>query len=309
MNDERELLAIVNPAAGNGRGARRATPLLERLGRSRKITVRHTEKVGDAFAWAAEASRQSGSCDIIAVGGDGTAFEIVNGVCSATPGQSAERRPGLAMLPVGTGNSMVHDLAPEGADEVLGRLLGGHSRPVDVLRVDLENPAGEPEHLWALGNLSLGFAVEVVQATEERLKGLGVFGYTAGVFAALHGLSPTVFDLGCDGEASEEHAALLVSISNNPTLGGNMTMSPGARVDDGVFDLIEVLPVGRFELLRAFPRIFRGTHLRHPRVRHRQAAKFLLDTRGVTTLLIDGELRRGHIKNACVEPAAINLMF
>jgi YegS/Rv2252/BmrU family lipid kinase len=305
LRDERRsggLLAIVNPAAGGGRCGRRARQILPRLRElGIELEVRETSGRGDATGIAAEEWRAGRRC-FVAVGGDGTAFEVLNGLLpQARPGQEP---PTMGILPLGTGNSFVRDFAENGEDYSIEAIRRDVPRPCDVLHV--RHAAGE---LFALGTVSLAFAADVAALANRRLKRLGRLGYTLGVLLRLAALAPLRLVLDVDREGERELDTVLLCVQNNRHVGGNMLMAPRAEIDDGRADLVVAAPVSRLELLRTFPRIFRGTHVHHPAVSTRPFETVALRGAPELDTMVDGESLRLRIFGIEVVPGAIRILL
>ena len=125
------FLALVNPAAGGGRCRKLVGPALERLRAGGvKVDVAETDRAGAATELARSAFA-AGYRKFIAVGGDGTSFEVVNGLFAPEPAE----RPTLAFLPLGTGNSFLRDFSDKGVEHGIESILAGRTRPCDVLRL------------------------------------------------------------------------------------------------------------------------------------------------------------------------------
>src|SRR6202158_1380964 len=132
------FFAIVNPAAGGGRSAKLAGPALARLReKGLKVDVIASTSPGHTTQLAQEAYDQ-GYRRFLAVGGDGTAHEIINGVFA---GRQSVRRVALGFLPLGTGNSFLRDFTQDGAEASLQALLEARTHPIDLIR--LRHSAGE----------------------------------------------------------------------------------------------------------------------------------------------------------------------
>jgi YegS/Rv2252/BmrU family lipid kinase len=297
----RALLAIVNPAAGGGRCGRRALELLPRVRElGIELEVRETSRRGDATRIAAE-EWETGRRRFVAVGGDGTVFEVLNGLM---PRARGEESPTIGILPLGTGNSFVRDFAEDGEAYCIEAIRRGVARSCDVLHV--RHAAGD---LYALSTVSLAFAADVAALVNRRLKPLGRMGYTLGVLLRLVALAPLHLVLEVDREGSRALDTVLLCIQNNRYVGGNMLMAPHAEIDDGRADLVMAAPVSRMELLRTLPRIFRGTHVRHPAVSTQriEIVTFLgapeLDT------MVDGESLRLAIMSVGVLAGAIRVLL
>ena len=186
------FLAIVNPAAGGGRSAKLAGPALARLREGGiAVDVIASTGPGHAVELAREAYSQ-GYRRFIAVGGDGTAHEILNGVFSAG---SPQKRISLGFLPLGTGNSFLRDFTDDGAESSLQAILADRKRPVDLIR--LTHAGGQ---IYSFNLLSVGFTADVGALTNRYFKPLGHLGYLLGVFVRVAQLRRRAFALRCDDE-------------------------------------------------------------------------------------------------------------
>src|SRR5260370_34864947 len=176
------FFAIVNPAAGGGRSAKLAGPALGRLReKGLKVDVIASTGPGHTVQLAREAYDQGYRC-FLAVGGDGTAPEILNGVFG---GRSAVQRIALGFLPLGTGNSFLRDFTKDGAAASMQALLEGRTRPVDLLR--LTHAAGE---IYSFNLLSVGFTADVATLANLIFKPPGNLGYLLGVVLCVVRLCP-----------------------------------------------------------------------------------------------------------------------
>jgi len=154
-------LAIVNPAAGGGRSRKLLGPALERLRAGGiEVKVAATRSPGEATKIAADAYER-GVRNFIAVGGDGTSYEVVNGLY---PQALTGGRPTLAFLPLGTGNSFLRDFSDRGVEYAIESLLAQRSRACDVLR--LRHRAGV---IYFINLLSVGFSADVATLRARRL--------------------------------------------------------------------------------------------------------------------------------------------
>jgi YegS/Rv2252/BmrU family lipid kinase len=276
-------LAIVNPAAGGGRCGREAPqviPLLRQAGLD--VEVRETSAAGEASALARAAFR-AGTRRFIAVGGDGTGFEIVNGLFPEA--LDARERPWLGFLPLGTGNSFLRDFTEQGAEYARQALLARQHRPCDVIR--LRHKGGE---LYYINLLSFGFVADVCTVANRRFKGLGEAGYGLGVLWTVSGLEWRPIPFALDGTSSHEQRLAFVSFNNSRFTGGKMMMAPGADTADGLCDVIVVNELGRLALLGTFPKIFDGSHVRHRAVEAHRARSILFRVQGALDAMIDGEV-------------------
>ena len=307
---ESSWVAIVNPAAGGGRCGQRAPALLEQLSTRGVVVDRvvHSEHPGHACRLAGELAQQ-GAQRFLAIGGDGTAFEVLNGMYPALA--QLGQRGVLAPLPLGTGNSVARDFAPGGTDEIVKRLVAGQEtgswRRCDVMCLEAELEEG-PGRILCLNTICFGFPAEVVELTNSRLKGLGMIGYTMAVAARLARLRPVDLDYRLPETAVQPSGPpLCVIVNNNKTFGGNMLVAPEARIDDGLMDLVRIAPVSRLRFAWVFPRIFRGRHASHPAVDIQQVPEVRFDRAPMAAAVLDGELEVLQPKALSVLPGAIDL--
>ncbi|MCU1340887.1 MAG: Transcription regulator, partial [Candidatus Acidoferrum typicum] len=221
--------AIVNPAAGGGRCGKLARAALERLrSAGLALEVRETRAPGEA-AILANGAYVEGYRNFIAVGGDGTSFEIVNGLF---PAAATDGRAALGFLPLGTGNSFLRDFTERGSDYAIEAILTRRRRPCDVIRL---NHAGGS--LYYINTLNIGFAADVATLTNRHLKRLGELGYLVGVLVSLARLRRRPFPLRADGER-DDRRCLFLAFSNSKYTGGKMMIAPQASIDSGAIEYV-----------------------------------------------------------------------
>ena len=293
-------VAIVNPAAGGGQCGRQAKAELDRL-RSGGLSVEacFTTGAGDATDIARKAYAK-GVRDFIAVGGDGTAFEVLNGLFPQA--LEASQRVRLGVLPLGTGNSFLRDFTDEGADYAVRAILNVQQRACDVIQLTHEDGV-----LYFLNLMSVGFVADVCAVANRRFKRLGDVGYVLGVLSEVARLKPSNFPMRTDGEFTDTEAVTFVSICNSRFTGGKMMMAPLAHTNDGQADLIRVGEMGRLSLLRTFPKIFQGTHVDHPVVSQRRVQTIDFNLHNEVDVMIDGEVLRLLPRRLQVLPGAIHV--
>jgi diacylglycerol kinase (ATP) len=292
--------AIVNPAAGRGRCGRLAPASLDKLrAAGLEPEVRETRAPGEAVALAREAYAK-GFRNFIAVGGDGTSFEVVNGLF---PAAASEGRAALGFLPLGTGNSFLRDFTGRGADYAIEAILEKRRRPCDVLRL---NHAGGS--LYFINTLNLGFAADVAVLANRRLKRLGELGYLVGVLMCLARLRRRPFPLRADSER-DARRCLFLAFSNSKYTGGKMMIAPNASIDSGKIEYVHWGPIGRFGLVRNLPRLFDGSHIRHPLASRRAAARIDFEIGAPVDVVVDGEVLTLEVHSIEVLPSALDVMI
>ncbi len=278
-----DYVVIVNPAAGFGRCGKRAPVVIDRLRRAGLgIEVRRTSGPRDATRIAAQAFAE-GYRGFIAAGGDGTCFEVLNGCFP--PALEAGERVRFGVLPLGTGNSFLREFTSEGAEHSIRALTEDRRRDCDVLV--FHHSAGRSYFINLFG---FGFVSQVTFWASRKLKRFGALGYVLAVLAAVARLRHPVLPIRVDGGDAERSPRTLLCVCNTKYTAGDMMMAPAADVTDGLADLIVAEPIGRLDLIRTFPKIFRGTHLAHPKVSARAVRRIDFETDQTLTVMVDGEL-------------------
>ena len=294
------FFAIVNPAAGGGRSVKLVGPAITRLReKGLQVDVIASTGPGHAVELAREAYDQ-GYRRFLAVGGDGTAHEIINGLFI---GGKATRRIALGLLPLGTGNSFLRDFSEGGSESTMQAILEARTRPVDLIR--LTHAAGE---LYSFNLLSLGFTADVAALTNRVFKPLGHLGYLLGVFVRVVQLRRRSFALRCDDDAAwDERRCLFLSFNNSKFTGGNMLIAPLADPSDGLIEFVRWGPIGRLGLLRTLPKLYDGTHIEHALASRRAVRHVEFNVAEPIDVMIDGEVATLEVRSLDILPAAVDL--
>lgn len=283
-------LVIANPGAAGGashRGQAQLARLREAVG---GLELAVTQRPGHASHLAREAAA-SGRRWVIAVGGDGTINEVVNGLIANDRPVNPETALSIVMR--GTGNDFRRSLTgSRSADEDIRALARGTRRQIDVGKVTFTGHDGKPAVRYFDNLASFGLSGEVdrrVNAARavKTLGGKATFAWAT--LGAIFGFeNPQVTLTFDDGERSSGKFRLGV-VANGRFAGGGMCFAPGARLDDGRFDVVLLGDFGLAATLRNFPKIYRGTHIGRPGVTHRQAVRLVAESPQTVLLDIDGE--------------------
>lgn len=296
------VLAVVNPAAGGGRCRKLAPAAMARLRESGlEVEIAETRAPGEGGRLAA-AAYDRGVRRFVAVGGDGTAHEVLNGLLPRALSADPDQRVILGFLPLGTGNSFLRDFTDRGADHAVEALVTGRSRACDVLR--LTHARGE---LFYTNILSMGFVADVATLANRRFKQFGAAGYALAVVVETVSLAPRSVRLRIDDGPWRTEQTTFISINNSRFTGGSMIMAPPADTADGKADVVIARAMGRLALLAAFPRIFAGTHLELPVVSHETAQRIEIDVGEPVDLMVDGEVVTELPRAVDVLPGAIQV--
>jgi diacylglycerol kinase (ATP) len=298
---QNSYLAIINPAAGGGRSRALVGPAIDRLrSAGLQIDLRETVVPNQATQIARDGWRK-GYRKFISVGGDGTSFEIINGLF---PAENSREFPTLAFLPLGTGNSFLRHYNVGGAEYAIESLIARRSRKCDVIR--LHHMGGI---LHYINILSIGFSADVATLRARRFSNWGEIGYQTAIFLCLARFRRRPFPLTLDGEDKiDRRPCLFLTFNNTKFTGGTMLIAPTAKAEDGLIEYVRWGAIGRVGLIRNLPGLYDGTHIQHPlaEVRRVHRVDFHLDA--PVDVMIDGEVITLHCQSLDVLPGALNVM-
>jgi diacylglycerol kinase (ATP) len=240
---------IVNPTAGRGAAARALNLVEVEMARTgAAYTVVQTERRGHA-AELAEAAARGGWPAVVAVGGDGTVHETVNGLMNAADGGVSIP---LGIVGVGSGNDFAK-LAGVPADpaQAIRRLAIAEARAVDVGRVNGQ---------WFSNGVGIGLDAAVAVEVDRRRRFRGLAMYLHALSRVLRVFKPPRMTVKVDGEELADGPMTLVTVGNGGRHGGGFWICPDARIDDGVLDVCLCDGLGTLGILSFLPRVMRGTH-------------------------------------------------
>jgi len=293
-------LAIVNPAAGGGRSRKMLAPALERLRAGGvAVDVAETQDVGDATRIARDAYGR-GRRRFIAVGGDGTSYEVVNGLFPDGVGE----RPTLGFLPLGTGNSFLRDFSDRGVEHAIESLVAGQTQSCDVLR--LRHREGVIHYI---NLLSVGFPADVATLRARRFSRQGELGYVISIFLGLARLHRRPFPVRVDGASEfDRRRCLFLTFNNSKFTGGTMMIAPKAQVNSGLIEYVRWGAIGRLGLMRNLPKLYDGTHIEHPLAECKAVKRVEFDLDTPVDVMVDGEVLTLHCQELDVLPGALNVV-
>jgi diacylglycerol kinase (ATP) len=276
-------------------------PALDRLrARGVAIEVVETLGVGDATRIAREAYA-FGQRRFIGVGGDGTAYEVVNGLF---PEAGGGERPMLGFLPLGTGNSFLRDFSDRGVEHAIDSLIAGRTQSCDVLR--LRHRSGVIHYI---NLLSVGFPADVATLRARRFSGQGELGYVISIFLGLARLRRRPFPVRLDGETEfDRRRCLFLTFNNSKFTGGTMMIAPKASVNSGLIEYVRWGAIGRLGLIRNLPRLYDGTHIEHPLAERKAVRRVEFDLDAPVDVMVDGEVLTLHCEELDVLPGALDVV-
>ena len=295
------FLAVVNPAAGGGRCRKLVPAALDRLRAGGvKVDVVETDAPGQGAQLARDGYAR-GYRKFMAVGGDGTSYEIVNGLF---PRRDGGERLTLAFLPLGTGNSFLREFTDRGVDHAIEALVAGRSQPCDVIR--LRHADGV---LHYINLLAIGFAADVATLRARRFSAWGELGYQASIFISLARFRRRPFPVRVDGDAEfDRRPCLFLTFSNSKFTGGTMMIAPNAEVNDGLIEYVRWGPIGRLGLIRNLSTLYDGTHIEHPLAERRSAMRIDFRLNDPVDVMVDGEVLTLQCQTLDVLPSVLNVV-
>ncbi len=294
---------IINPAAGAGRTARKL-PLILSLLKNLGIRFEHdlTEGPGHARELAKEAAKKGHEL-VVSVGGDGTINEVVNGLYEANALPDAT----LGIISTGTGHDYVRTVGiPWTYPEACRLLKDPQKRTVDVGAVEFSDN-GKTEKRLFVNFSGIGFDAEVVRATTQNVKKLrSTASYLTGLLRTLMTYKNKRISISIDGQTVDSKVCTVV-MCNGKYGGGGMLTAPGADLTDGLLDVLVIGNLSKPDLLWSLPRIYKGTHLTHPKVKLIKAKRIELIAKEPMALQADGELIGQVPAKFYVLPACLNV--
>lgn len=283
---------VVNPTAARGKCAREAKHV-EELCRIKNLDydMTFTEKPGHAIEIARAATKDFKS--VIAVGGDGTVHETVNGLMG---GQSV-----FGLIPIGSGNDFARALhIPQKISDALDTILTGKSIKIDI---------GKAEDRYFPNGLGVGFDAWVVETGKKvtKLRGNAIYLYS--VLKTIYNYEPPVMRLKYNDVVSEEKIFMLTA-GNGISLGGGFKLTPDAKMDDGLLDLNIISDLTKVQIYQNLLSVYSGSHTKMPQVTTARTTQLSIDSEQGFAVHLDGELMSLNMKslNISIIPKALDVI-
>ncbi|UCE97881.1 MAG: diacylglycerol kinase family lipid kinase [Dehalococcoidia bacterium] len=276
---------IVNPVAG-ARTTYRKWPKISRFLRhiGLPFEFQYTEGVGHAIELAREAVN-NGCQLLVAVGGDGTVNEVANGVLLSEDLSEAA----IGIISTGTGGDFIRSAGiNRDYTKACSSLTGAKRRLIDVGVVEYYND-GKRNKRFFINSSGIGFDAAVAEISNQLPKFLGgTIPYIIGLFKSLVGYKNKLVTVSMNNRTETKRILSLV-VANGNYFGGGMRVAPLAYIDDGLLDVISVGDMGKLELLKAFPTIYKGTHIDHPKVETAKTTQIKIESTERFSVHADGE--------------------
>ena len=299
-----QVKVIVNPVAG-AYSTRRKWPIisqmLKRVGLS--FDFQYTEGVGHAIELA-RAAASDGYQFLVAVGGDGTVNEVANGILHST----GASKTALGIISTGTGSDFIRSVGiPRDYSGACSALTSSKRLTIDVGVVEYQSK-GQTLRRFFVNAAGTGFDAAVVQQTERLPKYFGgTIPYLAGLVRTLFSYKNKLAILNLEDEVISSRV-LNVAVANGGYLGGGMHIAPQAELGDSLLDVVIVGDMGKFELLKELPTVYKGTHINHPKVKMRKTKHITIQSPERMLVYADGELLGESPASFWVMPAALSIV-
>ncbi|HEY6175687.1 MAG TPA: diacylglycerol kinase family protein [Kofleriaceae bacterium] len=284
-------IVVVNPRSQGGRLGKRWKDIADTIGRAFPFEEAVTEGPGDATLLTRKALR-GGAERVVAIGGDGTINEVVNGFFDER-GAAIAAEASMAVIPFGTGGDFrrtVH--LPTELAEAARVIAANHRRKVDVGRLEFTASDGKRALRMFANIASFGVSGVVDRLVNESSKKLGRLSFALATARATWSYRNQRVQLVFDGRDRVEATINTVAVANGRYFGGAMMVAPNAELDDGQFDVIAMGDFGFGDLLKSGRRLYQGTHLTMDKVTARRARVVEaepIDPAAIVELDVDGE--------------------
>jgi len=277
-----KTLLIFNPMADRGRSGQQASDLRAIVDEMGGADWQGTVYPAHATEIAAQAALK-GYQTIVALGGDGTVHEIVNGLMKV----EAAHRPRLGIVPIGSGNDFAHSIGIQMNPPVaMQRVFAGTPRPVDIARI--VDGAGRTEYFD--NTLGIGFPAAVNIRSRQLI---GIYGFmmyfTATLLTIARNFDAVPMKVNYDGGVLDQRI-LMLTVGNSPREGGGFMSLPEAKLDDGMLEFLYVGQISQVRMLQLLPKFMNATHVKEKDVKFARTSKMVVDADRALPIHCDGEL-------------------
>lgn len=292
MVDPRTVV-IVNPHSQGGKLGKRWVELADTIGRAFPFEEAVTKAAGDATRLTREALK-AGAERVVAIGGDGTINEVVNGFFDEQ-GQPIAPDASFALIPFGTGGDFRRTMnIPNDVADAAAVIKANHKKKIDVGKLELTTPSGGKMLRMFANIASFGVSGVVDRLVNESGKKFGRLSFAVATARATWSYKNQRVQMIFDGNVADRVEATVntVAVANGRYFGGAMKVAPDAEIDDGVFDVIAMGDFGFSDLLKSGRRLYKGTHLAMDKVTTRRARIVEaepVDPHAIVELDVDGE--------------------
>jgi len=308
QNLNQKIKLVVNPAAGSSKTAKKWPETEKKLTNIiGKISIEFTKEASHATLITRHAIQQ-GYETIIAVGGDGTINEVVNGFFENAKQINPEAS--LGIIAMGTGGDLVRTLGiPKNVEDAATKIKTHKIKKCDLGFMKCQSLNGKPVTRYFINVADAGFGGTLTNLSYQSTK---VFGTSATYLIALlktlfvHETTPV--EIKVDDSFSKEQVVRSVVIANGQYFGGGMRIAPKARIDDGLFDIVILGNLTPGEVLGNIHKLYNGTMVEHAKVQNLQGKKVNLNSESEVLIETDGELPGRLPASFEILPSVLNVI-
>lgn len=307
QNNEFKTAVIVNPNSGNGTTGKKIGLLKNLLKEIGNYEIKLTQRQNHATEIARE-SIHNGFNRIIAIGGDGTINEIVNGFFENSKQINSEVI--LGVIPYGTGSDFVKSISlPRSEKDIIKKIINCNIKTIDIGKstFHLTNKTEKTRMFINVSNIGLGG--EVVNRVNKTTKMFGGFAsFLIGTIATVMEYKNKPVFISFDDNFKIQETVSNIVIGNGKFCGGGMKFLPDAELDDGLFDVLTIGDITKQDFFMQIPKVYSGTHLNNPKLNIRKAKKVFIDCPDKLRVDLDGEQEGYTAVNFEVIPKALKLI-
>ena len=280
-----DVVFLVNPASANGSTGRRWPDIARRAKAAGLVGEALVSGRPGEIVELAEGAAAGGARTVVAVGGDGTIHEAVNGLV-----RSGARDVEFAVLSCGTGSDFVRSLRiPTKLDQAIAVACEGATRSIDIGRASYTVPGGAPAETYFANFAGAGISGAIAGRANASSKAFGgrvsFIWATVAVFAWWKSVE---VEVRVDDDRRTGRMFEVLAMNGEYTAGG-MRATPHAAANDGVFDVLLIGDVTKTDFLATFPKIYRGRHLGHPKIERLRGRKIAVESASPLPIALDGE--------------------
>ena len=299
---------VVNAHAAGGRTGKRWAACEPKMRAAFPTAeIQFTQGVGDGARIAQQAVLR-GQELVVAVGGDGTLFEVMNGMLGC---EAPDAAPTLGIWPAGSGADFARGQhIPNDAEPICDLLANGTPRLVDVGRIRCHDASGAPVEKYFLNAADFGIGAKVVERLQTRSRLLpGKSSYLWQTLRTLVTFRNPQVSMEIDGVLLDPKTIITVVVANGRYFGGGMCIAPDALIDDGELNLVQVGDLGRIEAMRRLQETFGGQRIEHPDVHYSTCKIIRAASTSRVPIEADGELLGFLPASFEIIPRALNLLL
>jgi len=291
------ILVIYNPIAGRGR-AKKHWPEVQQalIDAGIEFDVAATSAPLDAVTFAQKAATKYST--VIAVGGDGTIHEVVNGLLHAS---NEGETIALGVVPLGNGDDFAKMIPPQTTigDKVfdwhvaIEKITQGQTKLFDVGRISGDQLRSEQNNnpQYFMNGMDIGFGAQAaLNFTKVPSFLTGIAAYLAAIMKTLIDYHIPKVSIQIDDQPAFEQSTTMTAITNGRCFGSGFWVCPDAQVDDGLLDVMVTQSVGRLKILSLIPKIMKGTHVNEPILKNYRARRIVIKSEQSLVVEADGEI-------------------